>query len=90
MTQLSVLTAKPLTSVAGNANARNASFFDCNTCPGDIANGDRTVNVDDLNVVLANWFTPQISGTNGDLNGNGFVTVDDLNIVLSNFSHNCS
>ncbi|MEZ6211178.1 MAG: hypothetical protein R3B46_08050 [Phycisphaerales bacterium] len=58
-------------------------------CLGD-ANGDQIVNVDDLNVVLANWFTPQISGTNGDLNGNGFVTVDDLNIVLSNFSHNCS
>ncbi|MCA9282941.1 MAG: hypothetical protein H6812_04840 [Phycisphaeraceae bacterium] len=77
-------------SAAGNANARNASFFDCNTCPGDIANGDRTVNVDDLNAVLSVFGMNVGIGDARDLaNHDGVVDVDDLNIILAQFGATC-
>ena len=57
-------------------------------CPGD-ANGDLTVNFDDLNIVLANWASAVVPGTNGDVTGDGFVNFDDLNLVLANWNQTC-
>ena len=50
--------------------------------PGDI-NGDGTVGVDDLLIMLSQWGS--CSGCSGDLDGNGYVGVDDLLLLLSNF-----
>ena len=49
-------------------------------CP-DI-NGDRTVNVDDLLLVIAYWNT---TNPLADLNFDGVVSVDDLLIIISNW-----
>ncbi len=57
-------------------------------CPGD-ANGDGTVDVDDLNIILSQWTTMIAPGTGGDLTGDGVVDVDDLNEVLSNWNQSC-
>jgi len=48
---------------------------------GDV-NGDGSVDLDDLNLVLSNFgqTTPQ-----GDADGNGVIDLDDLNLVLSSF-----
>lgn len=50
-------------------------------CPGDI-NGDGSVDLADLNLVLANFGS---AGPAGDANGDGAVDLADLNIVLANF-----
>ncbi len=55
------------------------------TCDGDV-NGDSLVDVDDLNIILANWGH---SLAVGDLTLNGVVDVDDLNLVLSGFGKLC-
>ncbi len=54
-------------------------------CPGDVS-GDLRVNLQDLNLVLANFGT---DATRGDANGDGTVTLADLNIVLANFGSIC-
>lgn len=55
-------------------------------CDGDV-NGDGSVNLADLNLVLANFgaTTP-----NGDANGDGVVNLADLNLVLANFGTDCN
>lgn len=59
------------------------------SCPGD-ATGDLTVNVDDLNAVLAAWNTVVGIGAAVDLAGaDGFVGVDDLNVVLGSWATVC-
>ncbi len=55
-------------------------------CPGDVS-GDLRVNLQDLNLVLANFGT---DATRGDANGDGKVTLADLNIVLANFGSICA
>jgi len=57
-------------------------------CPGD-ADGNQSVDLDDLNIVLTNFGSAVAAGTNGDLDGNGAVDLDDLNLVLTNFGTNC-
>ncbi len=59
------------------------------TCPAD-ANADGTIDVDDLNIVLANWLRTVPFFTSGDVTGNGTVDVDDLNVVLSNWGLTCN
>lgn len=54
-------------------------------CPADV-NGDGTVNLDDLDIVLSN-FGQQTS--NGDTNSDGTVNLDDLDAVLSAFGTSC-
>lgn len=54
-------------------------------CQGDI-NADGTVDLADLNLVLANFGTATSSG---DANGDGQVNLADLNIVLGNFGTDC-
>ena len=53
-------------------------------CPGD-ANGDLIVDLQDLNLVLANFG----EGPKGDVNEDGIVDLADLNLVLANFSAEC-
>lgn len=54
-------------------------------CPGD-ANGDGTVDITDLGLVLQNFGG---AGPAGDLNGDGAVDITDLGLVLSNFGVPC-
>lgn len=55
-------------------------------CPGD-ANGDNTVDLSDLNAVLANFGTDSLDG---DVTLDGTVDLDDLNTVLGAFGSACS
>ncbi|MCA9310891.1 MAG: hypothetical protein KDA21_06775, partial [Phycisphaerales bacterium] len=58
-------------------------------CEGD-ADGNNTIDFDDLNVILGNWGT---SGPAGDVypfpGGDGQVNFDDLNLVLGNWGVSC-
>jgi hypothetical protein len=54
-------------------------------CPGD-ATGDQSVDLADLNLVLANFGT---ASTTGDVTGDGNVDLADLNLVLANFGTTC-
>ncbi len=58
-------------------------------CPGD-ADGDGTVGLPDLAVVIANWGRPGAPGQFGDLNGDGTRGLDDLAIVISNWNAACT
>ena len=58
-------------------------------CDGD-ADGDNTVTLNDLNIVLFNFGSTVTPGTNGDVDGDGNVTLNDLNIVLFNFGLDCN
>lgn len=52
--------------------------------PGDI-NGDNTVNITDLSILLTNYGT---SNTSADINSDGAVNVLDLSILLSHYGQN--
>jgi hypothetical protein len=52
--------------------------------PGD-ANGDGTVNISDLSVVLTNYDRTGMSWGQGDFDGNGNVDIQDLSKVLTNY-----
>lgn len=71
--------------VSGNGDAGNPGAYYCSQT-GD-ANSDQTVDLDDLDLVLAN-FGQQSSV--GDLDCNGTVNLDDLDIVLANFGQSCN
>ncbi len=57
-------------------------------CPGD-ADGNNSVDLEDLNLVLFNFGSAVPVGTNGDVDGTGQVDLEDLNLVLFNFSTTC-
>jgi hypothetical protein len=52
--------------------------------PGDV-NGDGSVSVIDLSILLSHFGQSGQSRSTGDLNGDGMVSVIDLSILLSNF-----
>ena len=54
-------------------------------CPADLT-GDNTVNLADLNLVLANFGT---TTPDGDTNNDGVVDLADLNAVLAAFGQLC-
>jgi hypothetical protein len=54
-------------------------------CDGD-ATGDLTVDLADLNLVLANFGS---ATSEGDVSGDGLVDLADLNLVLANFGSTC-
>ena len=59
-------------------------------CPGDIANNDAMVDVDDLNAILSVFGTTVGIGDPRDVaNNDGFIDVDDLNVILGNFGTTC-
>jgi hypothetical protein len=52
--------------------------------PGD-ANGDGTVNINDLSKVLTNYDKTGMQWADGDFNGDGTVNISDLSNVLTNY-----
>jgi hypothetical protein len=61
----------------------------CLTCPGDF-DGDRSVGLGDLAVLLGNFgLPPGIGSDEGDLDGDGRVELGDLSIFLSYFGATC-
>lgn len=54
-------------------------------CVGDVT-GDRSVDLADLNLVLANFGQ---ATSDGDADGSGEVDLADLNIILANFGGTC-
>lgn len=59
-------------------------------CDGDV-NGDGSINLADLNLVLANFGDfADPPGTDGDANSDGKVNLADLNLVLANFGQSCA
>ncbi len=70
----------------GRINAGNAlAALSGACCPAD-TNGDGSVNLADLNLVLANF--GQTTGV-GDTNADGVVNLADLNAVLAGFGLSC-
>jgi len=68
----------------GNQGSGNL-LIECGaTCQGDI-NGDGSINLADLNLVLGSFG----SDAGGDANGDGVTNLEDLNIVLGAFGTNC-
>jgi len=59
---------------------------DAEPCDGDL-DGNQSVDLDDLNLVLTNFGQ---STSSGDADGNGKVDLDDLNMVLTNFGNSCN
>jgi len=57
-------------------------------CEGD-ADGNGIVDLNDLNLVLTNFGSTVVPGTNGDVNDDGLVDLNDLNLVLTNFGVSC-
>jgi hypothetical protein len=57
-------------------------------CPGDV-NGDNTVDITDLGILLANFGTGSAFLEDGDLSGDGSVDITDLGILLAEFGSGC-
>jgi hypothetical protein len=58
------------------------------TCPADF-NNDGFVNLQDLNILLANFGQGVEPGTDGDVDGDGQVNLIDLNRLLAVFDTEC-
>ena len=59
------------------------------TLPGD-ANGDGTVDINDLTIVLANYGQTGMTWSQGEFTGDGTVDINDLTIVLANYGQSLS
>ena len=74
-----------------SAGTVSATLTEVQPLPGD-ANGDGTVDINDLTIVLSNF--GQVVGADawglGDFNDNGAVDVNDLTILLTNFGRTAS
>lgn len=57
-------------------------------CPGDL-NGDLSVDLTDLSVLLAHYGETGATYEQGDLNGDGAVDLSDLATLLSYYGTNC-
>ncbi len=79
---INALRAMPL--IGPDVASTFEAVFASPDCPGD-ANGDMVVNLEDLNIVLANF----AKGPDGDVNGDGVVDLADLNLVLGHFGEEC-
>lgn len=66
-------------------NPSDPAAFPPIKCDAD-ANGDGVVDINDMNMLLAQWATP---GPEGDLNEDGIVDINDLNLVLAAWGQNC-
>jgi hypothetical protein len=72
-----------ITDVAGNALASDVQF-NFLFMVGD-ANNDGVVNLDDFNIIAANFGQSGRDYSQGDLNYSGTVNLDDFNILAANF-----
>lgn len=70
---------------AGSA-ALAGDFLGSMAASTPVCDGDVTVNLADLNQVLANFGSNTL---HGDANGDGVVDLADLNILLVNFGFTC-
>jgi hypothetical protein len=57
--------------------------------PGD-ANGDGTVDINDLTIVLANYGQTGANWNEGEFTGSGTVDINDLTIVLAHYNQSVS
>lgn len=57
-------------------------------CPGDV-DGSGTVDLADLNAILAQFGSEVEPGSAGDFDGSGVIDLPDLNAVLSMFGESC-
>ncbi len=63
--------------------------YEVQICPAD-GNGDRVVNLDDLQILLFSFGGVVAPFTNGDANGDGVVNLDDLQLLLFAFGMSCN
>jgi hypothetical protein len=77
------LNGATITDAAGNPMAANHTF-EFTFLRGD-ANGGGRVNLDDFNVLAANFGQSPRDFTQGDFNYDGTVNLDDFNILASRF-----
>lgn len=68
--------------------ALTASACGTATCPGDI-NGDLSVDLADLAILLSNYGATHATYEMGDLNGDNFVDLTDLAALLANYGMTC-
>lgn len=59
-------------------------FWAAASCPADL-NGNGTIDLGDLNIVLGSFG----GGSAGDINGDGVTDLADLNLILSGFGNPC-
>ena len=67
-----------------NVNVVVSDQFACESKKGD-ANGDNSINLTDLFLVLDNWLQVTDLGQNGDVNTDGIVNLTDLFDVLDHW-----
>ena len=77
------LSGATITDAAGNSMAGNHTF-EFTFLRGD-ANGDGRVNLDDFNILAANFGHSPRDFTQGDFNYDSVVNLDDFNILASRF-----
>ena len=73
-----------LVAADGAGNSSAAATLTASTVtakPGDL-NGDNSVNITDLSILLSNWNT---TNSAADVNKDGTVNIFDLSILLSNY-----
>ncbi|HVZ93066.1 MAG TPA: hypothetical protein VG797_01005, partial [Phycisphaerales bacterium] len=71
-----------------NLKPRLTVTFQPPVCPGD-ADGNHSVGVSDIAVVIQNWFVTGSPGTLGDLDGNGARGVSDIAVIIQNWGQDC-
>lgn len=57
-------------------------------CPGD-ADGDGSIGLSDVALMITNWSFTVAPGTQGDVSGNGTVGLEDLAVVINNWGVSC-
>lgn len=78
-----------VTASNGTSNTATVTIVYSLPCPGDV-DGDNTVNVTDLGILLGNFGTASgAQRSDGDLDGDGDVDVSDLGLLLGNFGSSC-
>ena len=72
------------TAGQGRLVGLNLAVFALHLLPGD-ANGDDTVDINDLTIVLAHYGQSGMTWSQGEFTGDGTVDINDLTIVLANY-----
>ena len=72
------------TAGQGRLVGLNLAVFALHLLSGD-ANGDGTVDINDLTIVLANYNQTGMTWSQGEFTGSGTVDINDVTIVLANY-----
>ncbi|HVZ94644.1 MAG TPA: choice-of-anchor tandem repeat NxxGxxAF-containing protein [Phycisphaerales bacterium] len=64
------------------------AHFPVPACPGD-ANGDRSVGLADIAMIIQQWGQTVPVGTGGDVNADGAVGLPDIAVVIQNWALEC-